>query len=121
MRLQLTLNPEKLELLDRLREGTYQTRSGFLVLLMAQEEQRRLAPDMESPTHSKRPPGRPRKDGTPAGSSKDEDFPDEHAPRTLILPEELRPYVLQKDRAKLVNEYDITMLEAKKEAHEATS
>lgn len=120
MKILITLSTDQNEALEVLMNEDLQTnRSAYFAYLIAQETKRRR--EDANPATMKRPQGRPRKDGTPAGSTPGEDFPDENAPRTLILPEELRPYVLQKDRAKLVNEYDITMLEAKKEAHEATS
>lgn len=112
MKILLTLSPAQLEAFTNLMVEDLQTnKSAYFAYLIAQEQKRR-----REPVETKRPPGRPRKDENVAYG----DFPDENAPRTLPLPDEFKQYVLPKDRAKLVNEYDIEMLQAKKESHEAS-
>jgi len=110
MRIQLSLNKEKAALLERLMEGTYMTRSAFLVYLMAEEEKRRQE------EKNRRQPGRPRK-GEANVSTDDEEWPDENQPRTLTVPTHLEDYLLLADRKKKVNAYDIMMLEEKRKHH----
>ena len=112
MRLQISLNKEKEALLERMREGTYMSKSGYFVYLLAQEELRRKN---ES---TRRSPGRPKKNEDDTNSTIDE-LPDEHAPRTLKNPyPDLVPLF---DKDKLVNEYDILMLTEKAKLHESQS
>lgn len=101
MRITISLNEEQLALLNKLMADDHQTnRSTYFVYLLAQEEKNR----------TKRPAGRPKKEEDV------DELPDENEPRTLKNP--YPEFVLAKDRNKLVNRYDIVMLEERKRLHD---
>lgn len=109
MKLQITLNKEREELLARLMEGSYLSRSAFIISLLAQEEKRRLD------ERNKKPVGRPRKE------EEVDEMPDENEPRTKTVPKHLEAYVFPLHAGRPVNDYDIVMLEEKKKMHDAQS
>lgn len=96
MKIILTIKGEAQEAMEKMMSDDMQTsKSSFIAFLVAREWQRRNAKV-----------GRPKKEEA-------DELPDENAPRKLKNPyPELVP---RADRDKLVNAYDIAMLEAKRE------
>ncbi len=108
MRITITLTSEQLYVFDQMMKQDHQVnRSNYVVYLMSQEEKAR----------NKRPAGRPRKDE----DAPEDEMPPEHAPKTLTVPAHLYDYLAPIERDKLVNAYDIVMLEARKEMWDGQS
>lgn len=102
MRVTISLNTQQLALLDKMMREDHQTnRSTYIVYLMSQEEKAR----------TRRPAGRPRKNEDVS----DDEMPDENEPRTMQIPADLKEYAPHFEQDKLVNAYDIAMLEAKRD------
>ncbi len=100
-RIVISVTDEQLSLLHKMmNEDHQQNKSSYFVYLMSQEDKAR----------NKRPAGRPKK----SEDDETEDIPDENAPRVLTVPLHLAPWVPYLDKGKLVNEFDILVLEEKK-------
>ena len=113
MKIVISLSVKQKEVLDTLMgEDLADNRSAFVGFLIGQEYKRRQE------DRGKRGPGRPKGNSDITITTTDE-LPPEDAPRTLSVPKDLLPFVLPYEKKKKVNEFEILMLQAKKDDYDA--